>query len=296
MDMDIDWCLTCAKRVQGSSPYCSPYCQDLAGPSIHPPYYYQEEEDDATPTPHHSRWTNDSAGISAWAAEIPSGAPEGGISSPCDDSPSFYSLSGGTYRQPPPKLLKSHSPIVPPSLSVATPPPLPSSDIEDTPEQRSATSLAPSARMFEQAREVCISGGEFYNAAGSMSIDASHDNSTSITHLWQYQHVSNQVMIPANVGEQLNCQTQGSENGDDLSCDTRCYLGDREGGTAHEGEAREGCRNSSMTNQTRKWKNSRDTPFKAHPLMRSQLTKSSSMCYRVIHCHQRVTSTCSSAF
>ncbi|KAF8961186.1 hypothetical protein BDZ97DRAFT_1829978 [Flammula alnicola] len=235
MDIDVDWCLTCSKRIQGSSPYCSPHCQDLAGPSIQPPYYYQEEEDNATPTPHHSQWTNDSTGISAWAAEIPSGAPEGGISSPCDDSPSFYSLSGGTYGQPPP------------SLSVATPPPLPSSDIEDTPEQRIATSLAPSACMFEQAREVCISGGEFYNAAGSMSIDASHDNSTSITHLWQYQHVSNQVMIPANVGEQLNCQTQGSENGDDLSCDTRCWLGDREGGMAHEEEAGEGGRNNSMS-------------------------------------------------
>ncbi|KDR67934.1 hypothetical protein GALMADRAFT_146678 [Galerina marginata CBS 339.88] len=141
MDIDIDWCLTCEKRVEGDSPYCSPDCHDRAGPSH---YYYSQSDhlsssildndddeddvifhtiDDAAHTPQSYRWTgNDSAGISAWAADIPSGAPAGGISSPTDDSSSFYSLSGGTYRQPPPNLLKTQRRLVPPTLSVATPP------------------------------------------------------------------------------------------------------------------------------------------------------------------------------
>ncbi|KAF8159754.1 hypothetical protein B0H34DRAFT_674060 [Crassisporium funariophilum] len=132
--MDIDWCLTCEKRVEGSSPYCSPDCQSRAGPSTSP-YYFQEpseiysDEDDEENIIFHpideapiepSRWTgNDSAGISAWAAEIPAGAPAGAVSSSWDDSSSLYSSSSATYR--PPNLLKPNRQAVPPSLCTAAP-------------------------------------------------------------------------------------------------------------------------------------------------------------------------------
>ena len=43
-------------------------------------------------------------------------------------------------------------------------------DVGGTQEQRSATSSEPSARMFDKARNVSISGGEFYNTTGSISI------------------------------------------------------------------------------------------------------------------------------
>jgi len=55
-------------------------------------------------------------------------------------------------------------------------------------------------------------------------IDASHGkdasiHSTNYTHLWQYQHMSNQIALPANVGEREGSQTQESEgeSDDDLS-------------------------------------------------------------------------------
>ena len=43
-------------------------------------------------------------------------------------------------------------------------------DVRDAREQRSATLSEPSARMFDNARNVNISNGEFYNASGSIII------------------------------------------------------------------------------------------------------------------------------
>jgi len=34
MDIDIDWCLTCEKHINGPSPYCSLVCKNRASPSI----------------------------------------------------------------------------------------------------------------------------------------------------------------------------------------------------------------------------------------------------------------------
>ncbi|KAF8899651.1 hypothetical protein CPB84DRAFT_1780335 [Gymnopilus junonius] len=135
MDIDLDWCLTCEKRLHDSALYCSSECRQRASPEASQSYDHQTEQVDSledhiifhtidrAPSP--SRWTgNDSAGISAWAAQVPSGAPAGAISSPTEEFSSFDSpLSGATYRQPPPPfLLKPHRRLVPPSLSLASPP------------------------------------------------------------------------------------------------------------------------------------------------------------------------------
>ncbi|KIM44904.1 hypothetical protein M413DRAFT_9138 [Hebeloma cylindrosporum] len=161
MDMDIDWCLTCEKHINGSSPYCSLAC---AGPWNEAHIYSDEdssvagdEDDDdvilhtidpAEPTT--SRWLgSDSAGISAWAADIPSGAPPpGDIHSPDDEESSFFSFSRSTYRPSPPNLLKTPRQIVPPSLSMTTPPappPTPSTPVVTPKRQQSTASIAPSA-------------------------------------------------------------------------------------------------------------------------------------------------------
>jgi len=178
--MDIDWCLTCEKHTvryfsipcssnsppfqNNSKPYCSPACQNRAGPS-NEPYIYDGipsedyssiigDEDDrdvifhpidsAEPTT--SRWLgSDSAGISAWAADIPSGAPPPGDQ---DDSSSFYSFSGSTFRPSPPNLLKNPRRTVHPSLSMTTPPVAPhtpSTPMITPKRQQSTTSIAPSA-------------------------------------------------------------------------------------------------------------------------------------------------------
>ena len=47
---------------------------------------------------------------------------------------------------------------------------LPGSDIDNTHQNRSTTSSAPSGRMFENASNVSITGGEFYTASGNISI------------------------------------------------------------------------------------------------------------------------------
>jgi hypothetical protein len=182
MDMDIDWCLTCEKHIVRHSPipcsfnsppfqngpslYCSSACQNRAGPSNESHIYdgissedYSsiagaENDDDVifhpvdSAEPTTSRWLgSDAAGISAWAADIPSGAPPlGDIQSP-DDQSSFYSFSRSTYRPSPPNLLKNPRRIVPPSLSMTTPttaPPTPSTPMVTPKRQQSTTSIAPS--------------------------------------------------------------------------------------------------------------------------------------------------------
>lgn len=183
MDMDIDWCLTCEKHIvryspnlcsfnsppfqNGSSPYCSPACQNRAGPSNELHIYdgtssedYSSiagDEDDGdvifhlidSAEPTTSRWLgSDAAGISAWAADIPTGAPPPrDIQSP-DDQSSFYSFSRSTYRPSPPNLLKNPRRIVPPSLSMTIPPTAPrtpSTPMVTPRRQQSTTSIAPSA-------------------------------------------------------------------------------------------------------------------------------------------------------
>ena len=142
-------------------------------------------------------------------------------------------------------------------------PSLPSSGIDNTQEKYSAASSERSARMFENAHNVRITGGEFYSAEGNISIgqlspyslspssqfndsiliDASHGKDTSThltsntTHLRHHQHVSNwQVSLPmpqsATIGEQIDCETQEIEHD---SSDTKSCLS--EDATAREAEA-----------------------------------------------------------
>ncbi|PPQ65761.1 hypothetical protein CVT26_000362 [Gymnopilus dilepis] len=154
MDIDIDWCLTCEKRVHGSSLYCSPECQEHAAttdaysyPPPEPSSVDQDDDDvifhtidDAPSTSFESRWSgNDFAGISAWAAQVPAGAPAGGLSSPSEEYSCPESSSGATYRPSPPNLLKPHRRLVPPSISYASPPsalPPPSTPLELSPRRR----------------------------------------------------------------------------------------------------------------------------------------------------------------
>ena len=96
-----------------------------------------------------------------------------------------------------------------------------------------ATPLESSAHMFERARDVIISGGQFYNAAGSTNIDASHNKHTStnsvtsVTNLW---HASNQIV---NMGEKLDSQKEGSESDDRFRRTRSCFC---EEATMHDGE------------------------------------------------------------
>ena len=94
MDIDVNWCLTCQKHIEGDHPYCSFTCAP----------------------PDARRWPgNDSTGIAAWAADIPPNAP------PNPD-------------HPPTHLLNSLPRIAPPCLSLhSTPPPSPASSQTDSP-------------------------------------------------------------------------------------------------------------------------------------------------------------------
>jgi hypothetical protein len=112
--MDVDWCLTCEKRLEAPSLYCSQDCRYLAA-STSSTLLDQDEDDefhtvdDILPllSETTSGWTgNDSAGISAWAAKVPYGAPA--------EQPRI-SLRSHSVRRPP-QLLSLNSRIVPPSL------------------------------------------------------------------------------------------------------------------------------------------------------------------------------------
>ncbi|KAF9523053.1 hypothetical protein CPB83DRAFT_840007 [Crepidotus variabilis] len=144
MDIDVDWCLTCQRHIEGPTPYCSFECQDHAEPSSSRPKPQvfctcDEDEDDdfsslddddviyheiEAPTGSGSaRWLgNDDAGIAAWAAEIQPGTPAELSTSPCCYHSPRKSISPKTYR-PPPNLLKSSHRIVPPSLCTTAPQP-----------------------------------------------------------------------------------------------------------------------------------------------------------------------------
>ncbi|PPQ94622.1 hypothetical protein CVT25_009353 [Psilocybe cyanescens] len=161
MELDCDWCLTCEKHIENDSPYCSLECQERAAPSeqgyCHQEQYSEhpsslaDEDNDAEVIYHpieesSFRWAgNDFAGISAWASQVPYGAPAG-VSSPCEDVQSFCSPQGSTYRPPPPSLLSHHRRTLPPSLSMATPPhvrPPPSNPMLTPKRQPSFASITP---------------------------------------------------------------------------------------------------------------------------------------------------------
>ncbi|GLB43448.1 hypothetical protein LshimejAT787_1303490 [Lyophyllum shimeji] len=130
--MDTNWCLSCDCHFEGSGPYCSPDCQDKAGPSrcYDPPseYYSDNEEFDDEVIYHqvddtqvHAQWTgNGAAGILAWAAEIPPASPpSAGSSRSCSRTP-----SRATSISRLPKLLRPHRRLAPPALCVSTPQPV----------------------------------------------------------------------------------------------------------------------------------------------------------------------------
>ncbi|KXN89377.1 hypothetical protein AN958_05750 [Leucoagaricus sp. SymC.cos] len=156
--MDTDWCLTCNKRVEGSDLYCSLQCQSGAGPSNPNRHLHASNPEDELASCEDNleegegfeedyledvydidelgqmynieavsktSWAGrrGSAGIRAWAAEIPLGAhPDVQDSSPppSDDSSSVTSLSStsSTYRAP--NLVRPSRPL-PPSLTMTKP-------------------------------------------------------------------------------------------------------------------------------------------------------------------------------
>ncbi|KAF5335933.1 hypothetical protein D9611_006240 [Ephemerocybe angulata] len=152
--MDIDWCLTCSKHIDGLSlsPYCSQDCRPAAGPSRLPyelemsayeaslsedvETFYHDVED-VSPPLHYTG--NDYDGIAAWAAAVVPGAPvcPAPISRPQSSRSSAYSspsrrssisnFSPKTMTAcPPPNLLRPHRPLPPTLCTTNTPRPAPS--------------------------------------------------------------------------------------------------------------------------------------------------------------------------
>jgi hypothetical protein len=137
MDIDVDWCLTCQKHIEGDYPYCSPDCKNRATPPAITFTVHNDHHDDdrfrgtdaeltfyaPSSSSTTSRWLgNDVIGIAAWAADIPPNAPP-----PADDIPPPQDRDR-THRPPtlhkshraPPKLLKSCRLIAPPCLSTSS--------------------------------------------------------------------------------------------------------------------------------------------------------------------------------
>ncbi|KAF9561486.1 hypothetical protein CPC08DRAFT_762025 [Agrocybe pediades] len=167
--MDLDWCLTCEKRIESpttSSPlYCSLQCQPTStarGRLLNSRHREELDEDDislfhhinsAEAFPHVSRWKgNDFAGIHAWAGDIPAGAsPEhpSPRSNPGFRMSSITPTSLDTRALAPPNLIKPSRRLVPPSLSITdsqtTVPPTPSNPIVTPRRQTSFLSMAQAA-------------------------------------------------------------------------------------------------------------------------------------------------------
>lgn len=104
MDADIDWCLSCNRRVDNGILYCSQACR--------PTRSAPQSAPEPTASTHHS-WRaahDERAAIHAWAANIPAGPPP-----PPDEPPT---PSGSPH---PPSLLRPPRRAVPPSLSMTTP-------------------------------------------------------------------------------------------------------------------------------------------------------------------------------
>jgi hypothetical protein len=147
--MDTDWCLSCGRRVDGAAPYCSRECLSYDDPSplnmfanFEEPLsesassssqeHTEFEQFEPTPAPTTTSWVTikGPAGIAAWAADIPLGAPAGApaspiaitptrIRSPLVRSPKSNSPASPTLR--PPVLLLPHHRPTPPTLCMSTP-------------------------------------------------------------------------------------------------------------------------------------------------------------------------------
>ncbi|KAF8147889.1 hypothetical protein B0H34DRAFT_738642 [Crassisporium funariophilum] len=90
---DHNWCLTCAKHTQGDDPYCSPQCEEYDSPP-------SSSEVDDTCTQGYSLWTgNTHAGISAWAAEVFSGALVENMALP-SDPPAYHTRRPTLFTRP----------------------------------------------------------------------------------------------------------------------------------------------------------------------------------------------------
>ncbi|KAF9478275.1 hypothetical protein BDN70DRAFT_933514 [Pholiota conissans] len=175
MDADLDWCLTCERRLDGPQPYCSDLCKQRARTLPLPPqlvhheydeYNNHNDEDDVdddddedthnvvvhASTPHSWRWMpTDEAAIAAWAADIPYGAP------PAEQE--IISASPAPFRAaPPPNLIRPARRAVPPTLSMSTPPrelPPPSTPVLTPRRHPSTTSMAPSGYASMGQTSLC---------------------------------------------------------------------------------------------------------------------------------------------
>ncbi|EIN06176.1 hypothetical protein PUNSTDRAFT_46406 [Punctularia strigosozonata HHB-11173 SS5] len=116
---DIDWCLSCSRHTDGTSPYCSDACYIAENP--HPPAFLKpaaapdtdiddfalEDDDDrsgsfAMPSTS-THWPGTSpTGIAAWAALVPAGAPPSSPPPPSTSTSTPSSTSASSSRKPSP--------------------------------------------------------------------------------------------------------------------------------------------------------------------------------------------------
>ncbi|KAG2070177.1 hypothetical protein BDR04DRAFT_1100348 [Suillus decipiens] len=123
--MDVDWCLSCDRRIDGlttaSGPYCSPECLSYAQPASSSPRVATHV---AAPAPNTHR-------IHQWAAAIPPHVPAGAPSCPFAEAFEPTSSSTQSIRRSPsprarsqatPKLIERTSATAPiPTLCVSSP-------------------------------------------------------------------------------------------------------------------------------------------------------------------------------
>lgn len=123
--MDVDWCLSCDRRIDGlasaSGPYCSPECLSYAQPASSSPRLATQV---AVPAPNTHR-------IHQWAAGIPPHVPAGAPSCPFAEAFEPSSASNQSTRRSPsprarsqatPKLIERTSATAPvPTLCVSSP-------------------------------------------------------------------------------------------------------------------------------------------------------------------------------
>ncbi|KAG2150216.1 uncharacterized protein EDB93DRAFT_1084184 [Suillus bovinus] len=124
--MDVDWCLSCDRRIDGitsaSGPYCSPECLSYAQPASSSPRLATQVA--AAPAPNTHR-------IHQWAAAIPPHVPAGAPSCPFAEANEPTSSSTQFPRRSPsprarsqatPKLIERTSATAPvPTLCVSSP-------------------------------------------------------------------------------------------------------------------------------------------------------------------------------
>lgn len=170
MDADLDWCLTCERRLDGPEPYCSDVCKANARRTA---YVYVPDDDDADT--HHvlvhdtqlnalHKWRSmptDDAAIAAWAADIPYGAPPADpepAPSPSTSACGSPTTPGSFRAPPPPNLVKTPRRAVPPTLSMSTPQrpvPQPSTPVLTPRRYPSSASMAPSGYASMGQTSLC---------------------------------------------------------------------------------------------------------------------------------------------